>query len=1199
MPAGGAQGAIELTVTTKFMQDFEGGGRWLEEPERMATATAGYLAQDGSPHLLYFKSRIAPTFEHARRDADSSTGWRLDEAPWMADTQRTGHPPTAILFPGDTDRLLVNRTDFLLAADIAPDGSLGPLVAHPKPYPSFPVRMGNGPLQRLQRGARYLLLAVCQPSDGMTARIDRYVLGDLTQSNIYTYPVDDRAFAPGNFDIFDGMYGARVFPLADHAADRYRCIAVDRDGAVRSVTLVRDEGGFRLTQNVTLATLAPSDVLAAGGGRVHVLESVPGEVQVLLFDLPGVRTIAGRYDPATAQDIKWGALWSGALPNWQIPEHWKTAVSPGGKMQAQVLGTWNGRARAVECEVCVFAGRWETWSCTWSPDGDLTELVPTGRAVLAGALSADEPCWMAYRDQGPLRGVEVWRRNEEGDYDIDPVVLEADSEDTHELETYRVGVSLLRDNVPVAGQEIGLTASLVTAARVNGEEVMLRANSPFGATSDGNGEIWISLPLENRLTFPKLYLSSPALPSPLELHIDSEIQEHLRGLSNDALKSAVDPRSGKQVLAHQDKVEDIGNALRTAMSLAPRPEQGAQAGGVVVTSSCPWQWRSGPAHALAVSSRVSPVNAPSWVLDVTSGKPQFSMLTHDQAAQMMAEMRGHHPSIVRAKPPVGVHPMGWFDDLLDWVGDAVDAVWDGLCSVGKVLVNGVDLCVHLVMDGIDFIYNGVLDTIERVMDAVAFVLDAAGEALGVAIGWLLDQLGFLFNWSDIKLLRDDLRKAYSSGLASVVKTLPDPAELAKDVGAKLDGAKASMIAALQSLRSSPTGTQSVSTTTSISPPLSKLLAVGDASIMPQATWLMEKVQAALDRLMPDIGLPTFKDDDFVTKGTNFAAELAKYAQISQDAFTQVMPRMGDLTGLLGSWLDNPASFASSPLDPLIDLIIKCVDAAIDLIKKIAASAGALLHAMWHNPQAMIDWADTELRIPFFRGFYKGLFGNRLSAFDVACMGAAVVAYAAGARPAPRAAAHALAAQGGVAIDTRHIALGLTWGGVFTDALNSFFGAATPANTLVPTALNACFSIAPAVCGLPAGTLSKVEKYVFYDAIAVGVTGSACAILGAFPKCRTPAGDIATLLLGGYRATMLGVEVGSDDADGLAIAYTALGLSKSILNVAMRAVVVTRSGSSYQNPKGLSPVPSAIYAAVQGALGVARAGIYTDQWIKAG
>ena len=151
-----------------------------------------------------------------------------------------------------------------------------------------------------------------------------------------------------------------------------------------------------------------------------------------------------------------------------------------------------------------------------------------------------------------------------------------------------------------------------------------------------------------------------------------------------------------------------------------------------------------------------------WSFHVNDGVVHYSDLTSEQATFALAGLHAANMG------------MSIFDDIWDGLSSIASCVWEGVVKVTGAVFDAVSKTLHIVFDGLDFVVSAVLDTIERVMDAVSILLDAAGFILGMAVNWVLEQLGFLFDWPKIKRRRSQMKHLLYAGAPAIQKIIPDP-----------------------------------------------------------------------------------------------------------------------------------------------------------------------------------------------------------------------------------------------------------------------------------------------------------------------------------------------------------------------------------------------------------------------------------------
>lgn len=111
---------------------------------------------------------------------------------------------------------------------------------------------------------------------------------------------------------------------------------------------------------------------------------------------------------------------------------------------------------------------------------------------------------------------------------------------------------------------------------------MLQPFTPLNLKADGSGTVWITLPIEKRLSFPHLLLAFPKVPTQpatdrntyvpanlLELNLDEAIKKYLRTVTTQQVQSAVDPRTQTQVLPRPDDAKAVASGIRAVVATNP------------------------------------------------------------------------------------------------------------------------------------------------------------------------------------------------------------------------------------------------------------------------------------------------------------------------------------------------------------------------------------------------------------------------------------------------------------------------------------------------------------------------------------------------------------------------------------------------------------------------------------------------------
>jgi hypothetical protein len=923
---------VTVEVTSRLMQDYVAG-----TPLVPPYWWRGLTAPDGTDNIFLIGPSNS-TLSRAYRDAQSPTGWTQTTITDLGvDLTR---PACGVVFQkyadsgGDVFRVIVSTPEKLLAADLSADGTPGDFkqVAAGNTYNNFSTDFIS----------HYLPQSLAQSSQ--QSQSVSWWLCDL--STYASIPVNlDPAYYVGFLSpIADGskpglcrMWGARGTLVNGFLTGPWQVVGV-------TATLRADGSCFDTVVEVLLPAADLSgnffgDQATHGPGRV--------EIVALAQQSTMLGTIVGTFDPAGSSPVSW--------------QEGKIAVLepalPSGIMSVKARGDADSDALEVFLTPVWEAGLWSSARAAGSADWEpLSPIITKG--YYPQIRPAAETTFL-YLDPD---GLGVWTRNPDGDWDVELIETPVGSGAPVEQPGFRIGITLSSPDQFMGGASVNVTSSMPVRCTVAGKRVLLDSVKPTPFFTDATGTLWITLKIQDRFCVPELTLTSDSFSGTFQVTPDSAVQQFLTGLTSNELVSAVDPRTSppSQILPDPANGEAAAEAVREAMKIVAvaRP---------LVRTTGGSRMRV-PADALA--------GLGAWTLEIADGKASFSRLDPEQA-------KAHRAAMMAL--PIMPRPMNIFDDAFDWIGDLAESVWDGFVEVvTKIVVDGANLVLNLVIDGFNYAYQGVIDTLERAYDAVTFVLNAVGVQLGKAVGWLLSKLGFLFDWDALKGKRDALKALLRSGGHSLQQSFPDPATTAATIVANLQTAQTSFDAWITQYRDSPVDTETFGgQTASVFKYLEPLLQ-GSSSGFAEITWLIDKVRDALLSGMGLGGAPAIP---------GFAAAISGLQQSVDQAAQNFLPTFEDASTLFDSWVLGGQLFSSARFDPLLTIVQKHVDQLFGCIGGIANQSGAVLHLLWQNPDAVLDWLDQPINLPFFAGFYEGLTGNEFSLLDVLCMCAAVPASA--------------------------------------------------------------------------------------------------------------------------------------------------------------------------------------------------------------
>jgi hypothetical protein len=979
-----------VTVTSEFMEDYTAGTQWVP-PMKIEIP---YASKDGAAQIFSFSGawsggpgdatvdRIHPDPDPATHpDQSTLTGWSLE---------RTVLPPEqggaaifaaqAIIVPGSPDRLIVYRRYSVLAAPLADDGTVGRFNVYGK---SSSIALITG---QLPAGSRYVLENGVHDNRNSAAQdYGGPVLRDLT--TFQAIPIDRTSF-PQMTETF--KFHA-VYTMKGVSSDSYRMIVHTEAGGVVYLVLALDRSNpskpvFKVAQNWELGnTILPFN---GSHGCLTVHESTPGQVQVTFFDFPGLRQHAIKYDPnGTGPD-----QFTNVYP-MPITDQGPGALSPvypaGTTMDTRSL--WNADANASETFILIKppnATEVELWSLghraneAWEP----LSLVDKGLRDVA-IFDASEVTLLVSR---PHTGFEIWKRNGDGDWDTEHVRVQAEGAQMLEVAGYRVGVTMQADGMPAGGEEIGVTATISTGAVIQTTHCALGIHRPFRAKTESTGTLWITVLLEDRLSFPSLVLTSKHFKDRLVVDLNNKIDNFMSNVTEDQLLGARDRRRctdrdlegcttdelgpGKLLVTDPDKAKKAASLISKTMAAAPkqaRLDPNAE-GNIRLTADIHAGWV--PHHVdLRTLRTASTEKVPSWHFYKRDGVPHLELVSSEFAVARISEL-----TAMTANGEGGL--FDFVTDAIDSIGNACKSIYDGVCDVVEAVADGLKIFVTLVVDGFNYAYSFVLDTIEQVMDAVEFFLDYAGMLIGMAIGWILEQLGFLFDWKAIKERRNLYKRLVTEGVGKAITSLGDPRAGVADLKKYIGTAKTGVVAALNKIRSSPADSETMGQRIGDESTFPDLSFVSGMSLLPHVTWLLDKVQSAMPRRRG--GIPTLDIPKLQDLALDLGREMMRFT-------TVLAPAVGDISTLLDAWIIHGQLFTSSALDPIIDLLLTYINRFLDALIGVIEAGAALLGAFYDNPGNIVKWLDSKINVPFFAGFYRGLTGNDLSAFDVGCLIAAI------------------------------------------------------------------------------------------------------------------------------------------------------------------------------------------------------------------
>jgi hypothetical protein len=690
---------------------------------------------------------------------------------------------------------------------------------------------------------------------------------------------------------------------------------------------------------------------------------------------------------------------------------------------------------AVTCQNNIgFVDRSGYWTCHQGSTGAWLAARRPGRAQFEPMVQLDPTIrfvsffpdtsgnFLAWR---PGSGFEVWRSGDSGQLQTEAIRVEGQDAQPKDGASYRVGVTLNLGAQPLGGQAFTIKASAPTVALIGGRYAVIAPDRAAAAKTDTTGSLWATVMVAG-LGLPRLVLGCPLFAQDVVVDLGEGIRTQLANLTADQLKDAVDPLTKKKVLPKPEHAEVVAAAITQLMKQVPSSEARPVAPRLRAAPGRSPDRDQAPAfvaHAKVAARLVPraeatealapiPVEAgSSWRLVQSGAELKFELIDPGTAVE-------HHERMLRDAPLLGSwwNPVDDFNQAKDQARRLAEeaaeqarraaeeaaeqarraaeeaaeqarrAAERAANHVEDFVVNNGTAALTVVIDGVKYTYSFAIDHVSDVLHGVEWVLDQAGVELGTMVGWLLKQLGFLFDWSAFLHKRDELREIIRERAGRVTTTMPDPGAAFASARAKLDEIQSSTVSYLTALRKEPASQRSFGDLFNLlhGPTLPSFLeSPGGISLLPQVTYLVDKVMSAVPIALFDLGTPDIPG--FATLGDDFDRALAPLDDSIQDfreQFADLAERM----------VSNASSFSASAFDPVLEVLIGQIDTLFAAIETVVDVIGSALHQLWASPEKVIDWLDTEIEVPFFSGFYRGLTdAGRFSIFDLCCLMAAIPA----------------------------------------------------------------------------------------------------------------------------------------------------------------------------------------------------------------
>jgi len=558
------------------------------------------------------------------------------------------------------------------------------------------------------------------------------------------------------------------------------------------------------------------------------------------------------------------------------------------------------------------------------------------------------------------------------------------------VSVYRVGLVIsdsANNGAPLINEPIAVHADNEVNAFINGHLTYFSKDEPKTLTTDANGCIWLMIDVADSIAVPMFSVSSPTarFAEAILIRPEADAQNHSTNASADDLRAATDqngnlllgPNAPVDVMA--EKLHELNTAL--AGAYAPREHRSdrlivaARAGVRVIQ----------PGEAGLLTSDIDLSAISSWQMVKDKDGFRFQNLdaasyqqTRNDLITRVAIERGLDPTAVLGSPD------GFFDDwddAFDWIGDAIVDAGNAVIGVVEGVLKAT---IQFTIDGISRIVDmavSAIGSIPIISDVVAAVMNFAGAVLGKVVGWLVRAIGWLFGLPDLQAIRDKIRNAMSAAIIQLPSLISKPSIIAGQAHDQLESWKDDIHQLIQSYETSPAGSQSNTSAFGGAQSIMSSLAGLSSNISGEASWIIEKLVAALPNLGPSMPVgPDFGVDAILQDlGTKAGSVTTNLVTLLADVETSAMQ----------SWIQSITDFDGANIDPVLQAFDRHITGLLDDLAGMTTDLGNAGDAVWANPQKIVYWLDQPIHIPFFSSFYEGLSGNDFSLLDFVAYAAAI------------------------------------------------------------------------------------------------------------------------------------------------------------------------------------------------------------------
>lgn len=499
---------------------------------------------------------------------------------------------------------------------------------------------------------------------------------------------------------------------------------------------------------------------------------------------------------------------------------------------------------------------------------------------------------------------------------------------------------------PVPLTEVFITPSNYYPCLLNGKFTQMTALTPQAATTNAAGEISVEYELEHSGHAPSLVVSLEK-----EGHTEDNSE---KVIPDDAVYKRYKTVSDQDLLANLGGYQVIPPHLSGAVGAV----------GNAIRNICSHQLTSIGNSMGTGGRKLEPnPNQSPWVLSFSEGIPSYREIDQKE----LEELKQQYPDIstFRDHPnfqDLGFNPFNW---IATTVGDAIEAVVSTGAQIVDYIVDGIKAQINFVMEELQFSLPLEIAVVRDALGFVQVIFDKVGTAAGTVIGWTMNLLGFLFNWDEIKRMKEMVENQYNAGWESMADGVTQRLHYTADnIESLIDHLSTTLSGPFQ--MSPEQGGDK------------KMDSFGTGGIM---DLLPANSGSAINPINKFFDLATNPSSLFrgrINFEINTDEIRAQLAVIMAKIQSKLQAEGETTVNRLQELINPPEAFAEKTFNELLNLIKECILTVPEILTEIKTELKGLIEKVIGCVRQTFEALKAEVYIPVLSNIYKGIFGTPMT-----------------------------------------------------------------------------------------------------------------------------------------------------------------------------------------------------------------------------